>query len=364
MEDNILIKVNRYLRQFRPFIPANAICNTFRNNSFLEIAFMGIRCPNDAHGSCIMCDYSASQSEKATNVYITEMDKILNEEKEIQYLLICTNGSILNSNQISTKTFCEILKYINRTEIPNIIIETHYNDVTVLKLDILKQLLSDKHITLELGLETINQHYQDSLIMKHISMLKFEETVSLIQDFGFNVDVNIMLGLPFLSDREQFDDTYQTISWALSHKCGPVVFPINIKDYTLLMHMYKNGFYTPVSHWLLILLLDSIETKKLSKVTIAYYGNRTEDFYGEKSQTIFPKCCSVCKDPIQKFYAQFCKEDDSYARKKLINDILNFQECNCLKDQRNKLNQSIRNNYEENYKAYANFLHKEFDTQL
>lgn len=364
MTDNILIKTNKYIKQSRPYLSEDTICDTFRNNSFLELAFMSKRCPNDACGSCIMCDYGALRREKSASVYIEEMNKILIREKGIKYLLVCTNGSILNPSQISEVTLYKILQAIAKTDISNIIIEAHYNDISEQKLAAIKQLMPDKNLTLELGLETISQYYQDTLIMKHINIANFGETVSMIQSYGFNVDLNILLGLPFLSAKEQFEETLRTVFWALEHGCNPVIFPVNIKPYTLLMHMYKERFYIPISHWLLILLLDAIEVEQLSKITIAYYGNRTEDYYDKAEQTIFPDCCTICRTPIKQFYAQFCEEEDGAKRKKLLQNILDFKQCNCLSNQRNQLEQATKNNFHARYMTYTQLLHEEFDTQL
>ncbi len=361
MIDNIVVKANKCIKHFRPYLSEDTICNTFRSNSFIEIAFMSKRCPNDARGSCIMCDYGALQGEKSASAYIEEMNRILAQEKGIKYLLICTNGSILNPNQFSEESLYKILKRIAETDIPHIIIETHYSDISEQKLAAIKQIMSGKNLTLELGLETISQYYQDTLIMKHINIVDFSEIISMIQCYGFSVDLNILLGLPFLSAKEQLNETLNTVNWALERSCGPVIFPVNIKPYTLLMNMYKKGFYTPISHWLLILLLDTIEMEQLSKITIAYYGNRAENYYNIAEQTIFPNCCEVCHTPIEKFYADFCAEEDAINRKKLLHNILAFEQCDCFNNLKSQLDQVFKSGFQERYAEYVRFLHKEFD---
>lgn len=361
MPNNILIEANKYIKQSRPYLPEDVICDTFRNNSFMELAFMSKRCPNDAFGSCIMCDYGALREEKTASMYIEEMNKILTREKGIKYLLICTNGSILNPSQFSEETLYKVLQEIAKTDIPHIIIETHYNDVSEQKLVSIKRLTPNKNLTLELGLETLSQCYQDTMIMKHINIDNFEKTISMIQSYGISVDLNILLGLPFLSAKEQFNDTLKTVTWALEHGCSPVIFPVNIKPYTLLMHMYKKLFYTPVSHWLLILLLNAIEVEQLPKITISYYGNRTEDYYDMTEQTIFPNCCELCRAPIEEFYAKFSEEEDGIERKKLLRNILDFKQCDCLHNQKKQLKETDKSKFQTKYAAYTQFLHEEFD---
>lgn len=360
MDKEILVKMNKYIKKLRPNLKNDVICDTFRNGTFLEIAFMSKQCRNDAAGSCIMCDYGSVDGVKSSETYLKEMAAILQKEKGIEYLLLCTNGSILDPFQIPRDIFCKIMKYINKTDIPNILIETHYLDVTNEALLIVKQLLSSKKVTIELGMETVSQKYQDYLIMKQIEINKLKNTIAAIQNYGFSVDLNILFGLPFLSGKEQILDTKDTISWAFEHDCNPVVFPINIKPYTLLMNMYDNGYYKPVSHWLLLLLLNEIEPEQLSRITISYYGNREENFYDNKNKTIFPECCPICKKPLMNFYAAFYKEEDAFQKKKLLNDILKFNQCDCLKNQKKLLNVLDEHTFEEKYIDYAEFLQKKF----
>lgn len=361
MPDSIVIEANKYIKHFRPYLPEDTICHTFRNNFFMELAFMSKRCPNDANGSCIMCDYGALRGEKPASVYIEEMNRILARERGIKYLLICTNGSILNPNQFSEETLYKILNRISETDIPHIIIEAHYYDISEQKLAAIKQIMSGKNLTLELGLETISQDYHDTLIMKHINIADFSKIITMIQCYGFGVDLNILLGLPFLSAKEQLNETLNTVNWALERGCGSVIFPVNIKPYTLLMNMYKKGFYAPISHWLLISLLNTIKMEQLPKITIAYYGNRAENYYDKAKLPIFPSCCKVCHTPIEKFYTDFCAEEDAINRKILLHNILAFKQCDCLNSLKNQLNKVSKSGFRENYEAYIQFLHKEFN---
>ena len=361
MEKEILLKVNQYIKKDRPFLGKNIVCDYFRNGSFLEIAFMSRQCRNDAKGTCIMCDYGAVYGAKYSELYMEELKSVLIQEQGIKYLLICTNGSIMDFLQFPETTFYEILRYVNETDIPNIIIETHYLDITDDSLEMIKKVLFSKNVIFELGLETANQKYQDYLIMKQIDMNRFKKTITAIQNFGFSVDLNILLGLPFLSGRAQFDDAKNAILWTFEQGCNSVVFPINIKPYTLLMNMYENNFYQPVSHWMLLLLLDDIPSDKLSQITISYYGNREDDYYGDEHKSVFPDCCHICQKPLFDFYDNFYNKDDAYQRKGLLKQILKFDKCDCLKKQRNLLELPEQYTFEEKYNEYTAFLKKNFE---
>lgn len=139
-----------------------------------------------------------------------------------------------------------------------------------------------------------------------------------------------MLGLPFLSPREQFLDALTTLKWVYSHQCRPVLFPINIKPYTLLMEMYKTGQYNPISHWLIFLLLEQLTEKELSQIIIVWHGNRMENYADPALQQIPPVACEKCLPIIESFYADFAAADSGNECHHILNDVLHKPSCDCL----------------------------------
>lgn len=360
MNPTILAKYNQYLRRQRPLLDQSIICDVFRNNTFLEIAFISKCCRNDAKGSCVMCDYGAISGTKTQNIYLSEMERILNQNKGIKYLLLCANGSIMDEHQLSERTFKSILHKAGTSEIPNIIIETHYQDITSEKLSYIAKYLKHQNITIEIGVETVNQEYQDLVIMKGIKVEELKEKITLIQSAGISVDINIMLGLPFLSPLEQLRDTLSSVSWGFNHGCNPVIFPLNIKPYTLLMHMYKAGFYQPISHWLILILLNQIEETLLDRITISYYGNRKDEYKNVVEETIYPVSCIKCHDILMDFYEEFFRLDDWKSRKSLLNRILKWEKCDCYKKQQlDLLEEKEQINFKDKMNDYISYLKKD-----
>ena len=356
--NTIFVKqVNKFIRDKRPYITNSNLCDIFQSGDLLEIGFKSKQCKNDFTGSCIMCDYGRSYKVGTIQAYLEEMNLILKtHSKGIRYLLLCSNGSILDEYQISTELLMEILKKAQHCNIPNIIIETHYQDVTIDRLNLIKSIIN-KPVIIEMGLETVNLKYQKTLFMKGINLEQYTKTINRIQSYGFDVELNLMLGLPFLSRKEQLEDTIQSINWAICHKCTPVVFPINIKPHTLLRYAYDKGFYQPVSIWLLILLLDSLEPNALSCTLIAWYGNRDES-YPDDIQTILPESCDNCRNLFVSFVQKFLNTKDYHKRKLLLKKLINNSTCTCYQKIKREIKQS-KNNFEENYSHFYLQLQKD-----
>lgn len=360
-KQSILRYLNEQIRASRPKMSVDKVCQVFNENNLLEIGFLSQCCRNDASGSCIMCDYGCASGTRSDDEYISEMINILEHiDTQIDTLLLCTNGSFFDEYQISSSLFNAIIATAAKYDISIIEFETHYSDVTTTKLDIIKSMLPDKQIMIEMGLESINPKYQKDFIMKNINLESYERTIRLIQSYGFIVETNIMLGLPFLSPQEQLEDAQKTIYWALSHECKIVLFPINIKPYTLLMQMYMEELYYPISHWLLIILLDRIPEKDLDKITVAWYGNREEKYVDSVIDTVFPTSCPICMNTINTFYCNFLKESSSKSRKGLIRELIHNTSCNCLHKQIDNLNLKCNQTYEETYKNFCNILHNKY----
>lgn len=353
MDSRILREANLKIRKKRPFFSDKKICDVFYSNNLVEIGFLSRRCHNDLHGACIMCDYGASQKCYTPSEYIREMDRIMNGlDQSVNTLLLCTNGSFLDETQISPTLFRMILERAGQSRIQTIEIETHYRDVTIEKLRLMYQLLPGKRIMVEMGLETVNAQYQSCIIMKDIDLVAYAQTISLIQSVGFQVETNIMVGLPFLSAKEQFKDALSTIQWAYAHHCSMVLFPMNIKPYTLLMDMYHTGHYQPISQWMLPLILHTLTEAQLERTTVAWYGNREEIYSLDGERAVFPQACPACTAAVREFYQQFLTAHMGNERKILLNQLLSQQKCVCLQRAQMEIAEDLGNDFEGRYTAY------------
>lgn len=360
MMSKVFKERNREIRKARPLISTEDACEIYETDSVLEISLSRGRCANDANGACIMCNYGEVSKNKSIASYLQAMEHALDScGNNVTCLMLCTNGSIFDERQIEEELLEKVIEIAARCQIPHIEFETHYNDITEEKLRLLQGRIRNKEIIIAIGLETINQTYQDYIIGKRIELSKFEEKISLVKQFGFQLEVNIMLGLPFLTTREQFEDTCNTVKWAFAHQCRPVLFPINIKPYSLLKEMYDAGYYSPISHWLLLLVLDTLSEQELEQVILVWYGNRIEDYGDESKKQIFPACCDKCQTLLDRFYVDFITSTSGKARRQILNIALNISSCDCLKNVQDELKHVSSINFLSRYKAFEKYLEEQ-----
>jgi radical SAM protein (TIGR01212 family) len=95
--------------------------------------------------------------------------------------------------------------YRNAVSHPGIVgisVSTRPDAITKAELDILKSL--DTHVTIELGLQTINEKDLDWIGRAH-TVEQFSSTVELVSSYGFETVAHIILGLPNESDAGIFE---------------------------------------------------------------------------------------------------------------------------------------------------------------
>lgn len=332
-----LIKRNKEIRKNRPIIPSDKLYSTYENNGVFQICFKSKGCSNYLSGSCIMCDYGIG-----SNITRLELEKAFDEamsesKNEVKILLLNTYGSVLDYTEISHECFVALLKKVKNSNIKTIIFETHYNTISREKLELIKNELNDKFILFELGLETSDEQIRENNLLKKIDNNKFIEIIKLVYSYNMGIIVNLLVGTPFLSPMEQLNDVLNSIEWCMKNEVDEIdLFPINIKPYTLLQELYESDEYEVISHWLLVEVLNRIPLEYLSKIYLAWYGNRELE-YSNGEHSIFPISCSNCYSSLMEFYSNFLANDDVSYRKQLIDNLISQTTCSCYKKVLKKL---------------------------
>lgn len=296
--------------------------DTFFDGKVLQICFYSIGCRFSKNGNCIMCDYGKPRKENLTPNEIKEIIQEIfsNLKEQPKVLLLNSLGSILDELEIPKASIITLLDEIAKIDINVIIFETHYTSINKDILELIKKKLPNKQLIIELGFESSNQEYRKKYLNKIIDNDKFIEKVNLIKSFEFDVETNIIFGMPFLSSEDQIKDTIQSILWCFQNNIDKVnLFPMNIKPYTLLYKLYETGKYSPVRHKDLIKVLKRIPKEYINKIYLCWYGNR--QLYYDSKLTILPICNQKDYDKLMKFYKDFNLHEDEEYRENLLNHM-------------------------------------------
>lgn len=332
---DLLGKMNMQAHMGRPLTPENKKVTLWRpSEEFIHCCIESRGCRfNRDYGSCIMCDYGIG-----CNLAPSELEKALEEDlkpniNSVSTVLFGSYGSVLDTEEISKECFEILLDFIVKQKIHTVIFETHCCTVNDDILEKIQTRLCKQgiEVIIEMGYESCDTYVLEKCLNKILNLEQLCKSISLVHKYNIRVCLNVFLGAPFLSEKEQLDTAIESVEWAFEKGADSVVvFPCNIKPFTLLHCLYENGLYKPVSQWMLVELLSRIREEKLNCITLSWYGDRENFYENNEFPLIPPKDCEKCHNKIFDFYHDFMSEPFSDKRKWLVEELLQTKtDCDC-----------------------------------
>ena len=314
------------------------------------------------HNACVFCNYGFNHPVRKEEI-LKKVEHICRYlPANIETLILESSGSFLDDRELPPELQYQIMEIVAKTSVYRIQIETHYKTVTYEKVKKILQILKGHEVSLELGVESTN-HSTLKIYNKDIDVAELYEVVGNCDTLGIETSLNVMVGAPLLTIQEQVQDTLNTVQDIL--RCCPestaiVLFPVNVKDYTLLKHMYNQGRYSVISHWEFIEVLEKIPRDALDRVYISWWGNRVNEFHG-KNAIIHPRSCNNCHDRLMKFYSSFVNADSLQEKQRLVEEIGEVT-CQCRTAyEKEKAGQKVDKDIYERLEEEKETLRKEFD---
>lgn len=336
--NNLLNEKIKNLRQKRPKVPSDLEYTLFEAGEFAQIWLQTEGCMYSKTGSCSCCDYWEGQSI----INIAQVFKKAMEElsPNISSLLIETSGSVLDENEISMQDLEQILNYAKERKFKKVIIETHLNTINEDKLNRIKTIMSDTTICIEVGIESLSKEVLQYSLNKAsvVGDEKIKQSIDLVHKMGFEFIANVMVGVPFLSLKHQIEDAVNSIYKLFESGVDFVIlFPINIKEYTLVHWLYKNNMFKAVYGQMIIEIINQLEKEFLSKIDVVWYGNRKQENPSYQQDLIGPQYCDECQDAMMDFFEKFNQENSNESRAVLLENITRI-ECDCKSEMKKLLN--------------------------
>ena len=289
-----------------------------------QLLFLSIGCRN----SCTFCNYGFDYVLTLLNV-MPELRKIT-LSNDIKILELEANGSFMDEREIPYDLFLETLKFVAH-KVPKITIETHYKTITEKKIQDIRSILGwEQDLSFEVGLESVNERVR-KIYNKDIDLKEFLKVAELCERYGASIEANILLGAPFLTREEQIQDCLNSLEWLYTNMpkgTTAVLFPINIKENTMVWLWRERGLYKQITSWEFVELLRRIPEEYLDRLTIAWWGERENAF--TKDISTFPITCEKCKKRLMRFYNDFYNNCDIDYRKRIIDEIWKSH-CECDK---------------------------------
>ena len=316
--DTLLQSANIAIRERCPLDSDEDVIVVFRRGTFLQLTFQTTGCKFNARGSCSMCNYGHGKAPE-TDILLEKLYRILDEAEKMptESILLGASGSFLDTNEIPEILQDLILAAVLHSRIPNVIIETHYRSINKAALERMARRLPNRKVELEIGLESANSWLRTHILNKDIDSDAFENIIASAHRFGITITINLLLGIPFLSESAQLADTRSSIQWVLSKGADYiVVFPVNIHPYTLFEWLYEKKKVRSTSLWLLFYLLAELDEHELEHISVSWYGNRTIRYADRSSIPLH--ACDSCRNALVNFFDDFSQNKDTLHRQTAI----------------------------------------------
>lgn len=294
-------------------------------NATLQLWIRTSGCIFSKRGSCTVCDYWIGDKVDSPHEIVK---RVLDQYKnDYTTLIFETCGSPLDERELTISEQEKIWKTIDSMGFPVVIIETHALTVNNEKLELLKKNIHTL-IVIEMGLESSNNDILLYCLNKQISLNIIAERIKLIHRHSMKCCVNILLGIPFLSTKDRMNDCIKSIQDALmagADTCA--VFPVNIKEFTLVKRLYDNGMYNRVLGRELIEVLDFFSEKELCRINIAWAKERHQNNWAYTGEMIAPFFCDSCKATIYELLDRYAADTDGKTRRKLVSQMMKVSDC-------------------------------------
>lgn len=335
-----LDNLNLRIRADRPLARRETIATLWgEGTEFVQMCFQSRGCRYSDMGACIMCDYGCGRNLEADEIENYCSTAPVFKDSGVKEILIGTYGSSLDEYEISEACFCKILERLRQTYIPMVGFETHCDTVNYGKLKEIKEYLSDRELYIEMGFESLDDKVRERYLNKRLNIKNLKKAIELAHQFGFLVVLNVLIGAPFLSPRQQIEDVCASVMWAFDNGADNVIlFPINVKPFTVLYRIMQKRMYKPISHWRVISVLDelaqTLTDTQLAHVGLSWYGERTDIYKNPFLQMVTPRACDKCREKIFGFYGRYQSQASGGRRRELIREILQTPlECGCREEE-------------------------------
>ena len=277
--DNILLSTaNLKMMALRPEIPAN-ISYSIRDErcsggTLTTVWFKSGGCRYDSRGQCIICDYGGRHAAVSSHAMVDAVKRALARvpSDASRTLLVSPSGSMMDAMEVPVAARNAIWELVAGTACSDYICETRPETVSDSAVECLTDLMKGRRIHVEMGFESASQLVRECCINKGLALSAFTSATEVLKNSDVGVITNVLLGSPFLSIEESIADTEQSIRWAFAHGADEcVVFPVHVRQGTLLEWLWRHRLYRPPSLWSLVEVLRGLGETVAPRITMSWH---------------------------------------------------------------------------------------------
>ncbi|CCO22298.1 tRNA-2-methylthio-N(6)-dimethylallyladenosine synthase [Maridesulfovibrio hydrothermalis] len=292
-----------------------------RNSQTAGLWFRTKGCTWASKGSCLVCNYSSGPNTTSEQIIDYVKNGMKEFDEKLTYLLISPSGSMLDSNEVPIKARDEIIKILASTLHDGFGFETRPETINREIIENFQAQLNGRLKRVLLGIETVNRNYQRFCLNKELDQSICINSFRILTENNVSPVPNILIGLPFLTEKENISAAIESISWSIDHGAAYCyLFPVHIKDGTPLRVLYDKGHFRPPSLWALIEVMRYLEERcHETLIRPSWYTS-----LGAYNVVESPYTCNKCFKKVVELFDHY----DRWLDIKSLDKLFNFK-CSC-----------------------------------
>ncbi|GAA3220248.1 hypothetical protein GCM10017691_04380 [Pseudonocardia petroleophila] len=311
-------------KTLRPYTVREAVDKGCR---LVEVWFKTAGCRYFLQGGCTMCNYGRHH-KVGTDEMVQSVASALGEAglQAGDKLLINPSGSLLDEGEVPAHALDQILAMARELPLAGFETEAQAQYVTDEVLSRFRELMPDIPLKVVCGVESAHPWVRRNVFNKDLPTSTLLNAFASATRYDIALSTNLILGAPFLSERQSISDCVRSIRWLLEigiRDC--YIFPTSIKVGTLTHWLWQNDRFRPPSLWSLISVLEQLNEDELSCVSVAwhkpYYFNQATSI--RKSSRI-PFTCPQCYRQVVGLLDEFVA-----TRSRSVVNTLSQTSCAC-----------------------------------
>ncbi len=323
---NLLDEVILSLRKKRPKVDLSLPYTVFSSERMLQLWINTPACRFSLAGKCSICDYWDGTG--SVQAVIEACNYIGQVGNKYDIFVLNTCGSCLCEEELPHQELIRVMRTVAGTGIRRVIIESHLAYVTAEKVREIKEVLADKELFIEYGQESTSPHVLKDCLNKPSMSIEYG-IIHDLQKMGVGLIANVVLGAPFLTVRQRVDDAVKSIRRLLEEGIdGVVLFPVNIKPYTLVSFLYGQGYYKQVDAIEILEVLDQFGPEALSRIELAWFEPQREELEAYGARSFGVHYCPKCGQKLLGHFLDYRKTDDKMERRRILG-VAKSEVCAC-----------------------------------
>lgn len=280
-----------------------------RERLLTYVFFRSFGCRYDRAGECTMCNYAAAERVDPERM-VESVRHALAQHDDYDALGISPLGNMFDPVEVPVVAREAILGLAAATSATIYSCESRPETLSERDVAATVERLGGKRFFINLGLEAAHPWVQAHCVGKSLSVSAYRSATALLRRHGAFPVSNILLGAPFLTEEEAIESAVGSVRWALrngSHIC--VLFPSNVKGWTLQEWLWERGLFQTPSLWALVEALRRMGPEVTSSVVLSWYSTTPTDPRRREQVSDplreAPVTCPNCQDHVVRTLDEF-----------------------------------------------------------